>query len=1349
MDYSILDNIIIGRVDPHIYAFTTNTVPNYLKVGDTYRPVSIRLQEWREHFPDLQKEYEGIAKADNNIYFRDFAVHYYLEQERRKSRLQQADLRPGVYYSKEFFKETTAQDVIDAVDDIVRDYNEKGGKYQFYDAETRLPEAHIYARTESFEPRPNQAATIRQFKEAVAAGRTNLLMYAVMRFGKSFTSMCCAVEMDAEIVTVVSAKADVKEEWKKTVESHTKFADYAFLTADNLAADQRAIRKIVDGGKKVVVFLTLQDLQGETIKDKHREVFGNQIDLLIVDETHFGARAEKYGQVLRANGYEKDVKNKIDTEEDYVESSDADEQIKVLDARIKLHLSGTPYRILMGSEFSKEDIIAFYQFTDIVKDQEEWIKENNEADEPEEEWNNPYYGFPQMVRFAFNPNESSRRRLKELRESGISYAFSALLKPQSVKKSADGKHKKFIFEQEILDLLEVIDGSKNDAELLGFLDYDRIKSGNMCRHIVMVLPYCASCDAMEELIRANSGRFRNLNGYEIINISGVDRQNKYKSPDDIKGKIRQCEAEGKKTITLTVNRMLTGSTVKEWDTMLFLKDTASPQEYDQAIFRLQNQFVKKYVDEQGHEIKYNMKPQTLLVDFMPGRMFTMQEQKSQIYNVNVDEAGNSRLEERISEELRISPIIVMNSDKMEQVRAADILQAVSEYSKTRGVAEETAEIPVDLSLMDIDAIRAAIEKENELGSKQGFTTKAHDGEDDGSDMDTPTDHDDAGTELDGEGRDDTGDTGSSADQREENKKDPIKQFRSYYARILFFAFLTKDIVISLEDIIRKIAADENARIARHIGIKKSVLSAILGNINKFVLRDLDYKIQNLNKLSHDETLDPIERASVAVRKFGKLGESEVITPKKLCDEMVALIPDDGFTDAVANGRKILDIAGKAGEFALAIYERMNRLGIEDTEIANAIYTIPTSGITYEFTRMVYEILGLNIRNLAIPESITSYKLLDIKDHSDKVDYVRIAALLRQTKPICEIMLNDTIAEGDEKVKFEVVIGNPPYQEKDGGAGASSAPIYPDFVNIIKSIDARYSSVIIPARWYSGGKGGKRMDDFRQSILDDIHVSHLHDFLHPEEVFPGTNNRGGVCYLVWDSNYDNRVTPSTITTHEGEGRQIEVHRNLRFRDLSIFVRYSSAIDIVGKVIPEGTDTLNNHISAAKAFGFRTFFINDPLFRNSKNGLRDPILCYGRSGKTGYVERTEVCSHSDWIDKWKVYVPESNNIGTELNDDNQNAFVGAPNTICTETFLVVGADLELNQSSAANLSAYLKTKFARFLLSLAKNSQHGTAKTYRFVPLQDFSKPWIDAELYEKYMLTTDEIAFIESTIKPMD
>ena len=127
-----------------------------------------------------------------------------------------------------------------------------------------------------------------------------------------------------------------------------------------------------------------------------------------------------------------------------------------------------------------------------------------------EEWENPYYGFPQMIRFAFNPNDSTRKKLAELGNLGVKHTLSALLKPLSVKKTEDNLHKKFKYEQEILDLLQVIDGSKDDEELLGFLNYDKIKDGNMCRHIVIVLPYCASCDALEALIKNNTEKFLTL-----------------------------------------------------------------------------------------------------------------------------------------------------------------------------------------------------------------------------------------------------------------------------------------------------------------------------------------------------------------------------------------------------------------------------------------------------------------------------------------------------------------------------------------------------------------------------------------------------------------------------------------------------------------------------------------------------------------------------------------------------------------------------------------------------------------------------------------------------------------------
>ncbi|GAB1404920.1 hypothetical protein MASR1M74_20990 [Lentimicrobium sp.] len=838
INVDILDDLIIGRVEPQIYAFTTETIPNYLKVGDTYRPIEMRLNEWRKYFPNLEKKFGDVAKVDDETFFRDYAVHFFLENELKRSRLKPNSLKGIPYYSNEFFENATNKDLQDAIEDIKSGHQNNESKYQYYRFdESHIPITHTYTRIEEYPLRPNQQKTVDNFRKAINKGRTNLLMYAVMRFGKSFTSMSCAVEMNAKLVVVVSAKADVKEEWKKTVESHIKFDGYCFLDSTSLLTSDTIIAEKQEANEKIVLFLTLQDLQGDEIKTKHKEVFENQIDLLLIDETHFGARATEYGKVLKEENLStKEIKSELKLNDNTLD--DLEITNKVFNAKIRIHLSGTPYRILMNSEFTNDDIIAFYQFTNIAEDQEQWDLENLNKDEVKE-WDNPYYGFPQMIRFAFNPNESSRKKMEEMKKNGVTYAFSELFRPQSITIDKENKlHKKFKYEKEILDLLKVIDGSETDENLLSFLDYDKLKDGKMCRHIVCVLPYRASCDALEELI--NNNKFKHLSNYKIINISGVENEKNFKDTQAVQAKIKKCESENVKTITLTVNRMLTGSTVPEWDTMLYLKDTASPQEYDQAIFRLQNQFIKIFKEPNGDVVKFNMKPQTLLVDFNPNRMFQMQEHKSQIYNVNTESNGNSKLEDRIRKELEISPIVVLNNNKIVQIQPADILDAVRKYSSSRSVFDEATTISIDYSLLDIEAIKAEIERQGKIGSRQGLEIPPAKGEGDELDIDDSTD--------------------DNEDENEENLKSKSKddeavnnykgQFAMYYARILFFAFLTDSRVKSLQETINHIKDNtDNLRIASNLSLEITILDLFQKHINPFVLSELDYKIHNINSLS--------------------------------------------------------------------------------------------------------------------------------------------------------------------------------------------------------------------------------------------------------------------------------------------------------------------------------------------------------------------------------------------------------------------------------------------------------------------------------------------------------------------
>lgn len=1307
LDTGILDKLIIGRVEPHIYAFSTRTVPNYMKVGDTYRPVEQRLNEWRRYFPNLEKQFVGVAKVDDDTYFRDFAIHRFLENDLHRHRLKPSTFPNLPYYSNEFFEGVTHSDIHCALSDISDSFHNNLPKYQFYKFDkSRIQLTYQYRRTETFEPRPNQQDTIDRFKEAVAAGRNNLLMYAVMRFGKSFTAMCCAVEMKARLVVVVSAKADVKQEWKKTVESHFRFEDYVFLDSDSLLGSDTVLSDSLEKSN-AVVFLTLQDLCGDEIKRKHRQIFESKFDLLVIDETHYGARAAEYGKVLNMAG------KQLDKELKYVDSSDNynnNDTLKHLDARIRIHLSGTPYRILMGDEFSKKDIIAFYQFTDIVRDQEKWNDEHI-LEDGVREWDNPYFGFPQMVRFALNPNKSSVEKMEAMKRKGITYAFSELLKPESVVKdsSPEARHRKFVHEQEILDLFKAIDGSKDDENLFAFLDYVPIKKGQMCRHMVCVLPYRASCDALAVLLAQKRAEFKNLGEYQIINIAGFDEERRYKDTQSIRNKIKKCEAEGMKTITLTVNRMLTGSTVEEWDTMLFLKDCASPQEYDQAIFRLQNQYVRRLTDKNGEEIRLNMKPQTLLVDFDPGRMFRLQEQKSQIYNVNVEQNGNSRLEQRIADELRISPIIVLNKDKFREVVPADILDAVREYSANKSVADEVSDIPADLSLLADSTILEEISSLSPIDSSKGINLKSVEG--DGDDIDIP---DDDSKETDAD----------SGQQPRQNPVDKMttderglleKKLATCYAVILFFAFLTDNRVKSLEEIIAAIDSDDNnRRIARNIGIKKGLLKLILQKGNPFIISKLDYKIQNINTLAHDAVLQGEERINVALKKFERLSDSEIVTPMNLANEMVGILPDD-----VDCHSKFLDIASKQGEFARALLLRYGN-GVKDN-----IYSIPTSKLTYEFTRKVYKMLGMPVTNIFY--EFNSYDLID------------------KTK-------KEEIIKTLSDMKFNVVIGNPPYQVNDGGGtGSSAQAIYNKFIDICRfEFESKYISMIIPSRWMTGGKG---LDKFRNSMLGDRRIRVLHDYLNAGQCFPAVAIEGGICYFRWDRDATGKCV---FVSHTSDQSAFTKERYLSDDSSDVVIRYAESLSILDK-----TRTANNFSSLVSPRNL--FKINIQLLESS------PVIggykVFGRfDGKRGlmYLSRYESKNERAlrFLGNWKVFVSKADGAAGQLGIPIPARIIGKAelgdcDTICTETFLAIGPFA--TRIEAENVIKYATTKFFRFLVGTRK-LKNMTQKTYSFVPIQDFTEnsdiDWsrsideIDSQLYAKYHLTEEETAFIEKMIKPM-
>jgi len=334
-------------------------------------------------------------------------------------------------------------------------------------------------------------------------------------------------------------------------------------------------------------------------------------------------------------------------------------------------------------------------------------------------------------------------------------------------------------------------------------------------------------------------------------------------------------------------------------------------------------------------------------------------------------------------------------------------------------------------------------------------------------------------------------------------------------------------------------------------------------------------------------------------------------------------------------------------------------------------------------------------------------------------------------------LSKTLNEmfGDE-MQFDVIIGNPPYQLGSDG-GTRDVPIYQKFVEQAKTLEPRFISMVIPARWMAGGLG---LSQFRKSILTDKRLRSLTDYPVAKEVFPSVEIKGGVCYFLWERDHSGATSVVSIR----DGKFLGPHQ----RDLSefdVFVRDNQAVKILRKILSHNEESITAILSADKEFGWTSNF--EGFHSKETNG--DIPLHYGRQGKrlVGYISRSEIKKSAQLIDKWKVMIPKAGSDGGQRLPDAVlgRPFVAGSPSVCTQTYLFFSLDSE---EAATSVESYLKTRFFRFLVSLRKITQDATKSTYTWVPIQTWSHAWTDEELYSKYELGPKEIAFIESMIRPM-
>lgn len=509
--------------------------------------------------------------------------------------------------------------------------------------------------------------------------------------------------------------------------------------------------------------------------------------------------------------------------------------------------------------------------------------------------------------------------------------------------------------------------------------------------------------------------------------------------------------------------------------------------------------------------------------------------------------------------------------------------------------------------------------------------------------------------------------------------------------------------------------------------------------------------------------------------LANLSSDEVFTSPKIVNEMLDLLPQELFENPETT---FLDPCTKSGVFLREIAKRL-LVGLE-----NKLPDLQDR-INHIFTKQLFGIAITRLTSLLSRRSLYCSKTADGKysicdcfnnnDGNIKFDNTKHTWNEDLRCEFCGVsQTQETYKRTDMEVfayqfihtykpeeifnmKFDVIIGNPPYQFNVGNTSGNSSKakaIYHLFVQQAKKMQPRYLSMIIPSRWMTRSTEGIP-DEWVDDMLKENKLKILHDYIDASLCFPGVEIKGGVCYFLWERDYSGKCQ---YFLHDIDNNVLSNFDYLDSMNSGIVIRDINSLSIIKKIVKkENNYMIDDSKNFSNIVSPKDFYTNKKTLTSSWSGYKKQkddvynIKYYLNKNihKLDYawVKKEDISKNLDTISEFKVYIPAAGGTGNDSQVLGQ-PFLGDKNSVCSQTYLVIGYNKNYNQNECNNIISYIKTKFFRYLVSIKKKTQNGPRMVYQFVPMQDFSKPWTDKELYEKYDLSQDEINFIESMIKPM-